>query len=177
MSIHPAARPQVETHLLGPCGAIPNNPRLALLLYRGVLDQGDGEARAIGFEALFGGNGWTNGWRDSIYRYHHFHANAHEVLGIAEGHARVRFGGEAGVAVDIAPGDVVVIPAGVAHCRLDDDPRLLVIAGYPDGAAPDMHRETVQARRAIAAQVARVPVPTTDPVYGGDGPLIRCWRG
>jgi uncharacterized protein YjlB len=118
MSLQPASRPKIETHLLLASAAIPNNERLPLLIYRGVLppgdESGDGEARAAAFETLFERNGWTNGWRDSIYRYHHFHSNTHEVLGIAAGHARVRFGGDDGAEVAIGPGDVVVIPAGVA---------------------------------------------------------------
>lgn len=176
MLLQPTTWPKVEAHLLEPAGAIPNHPRFALLLYRGVLDRGDGESRAASFEALFARHGWGNGWRDSIYRYHHFHTNTHEVLGIADGQARVRFGGDTGVAVEIGPGNVVVIPAGVAHCRLDDDPRLLVIGGYPDGTEPDMHRETVPAHPALAARSNQVPRPAADPVYGSAGPLRRYWR-
>ena len=33
-------------------------------------------------------------WTDTIYDYTHFHSNAHEVLGIAEGKVTLRVGGE-----------------------------------------------------------------------------------
>ena len=47
-------------------------------------------------ERAFAANGWSNAWRDGIFRYHHFHSTAHEVLGIAAGEVRVAFGGPSG---------------------------------------------------------------------------------
>src|SRR5262245_18872215 len=87
---------------------------LPLVVYRGVCKGLDAAAQ---FERLFAGNGWAGGWRNGIYAYHHFHSTAHEVLGIAAGTAKVRFGGEAGAVVEVRAGDVVVIPAGVSHCN------------------------------------------------------------
>ena len=73
-------------------GVIPNSS-LPLILYKKALADAD---LAAGFEALFTSNGWAGTWRNGIFSYHHYHATAHEVLGIARGSAMVRLGGEAG---------------------------------------------------------------------------------
>ena len=45
-------------------GTIPNNQRLRVLLYRGVLK----DAKAQDFERRFAENGWSNSWRNGIFR-------------------------------------------------------------------------------------------------------------
>jgi uncharacterized protein YjlB len=60
-------------------------------------------------------SGWVGVWTDPIYDYTHFHSNAHEVLGIAEGNVTLRLGGEDGRMVRLNPGDMLVLPAGVGH--------------------------------------------------------------
>src|SRR5438876_9650404 len=98
-----------ELYRLVDDGAIPNNKTLPLIVYRAALPPGGDPAGA--FEALFARNGWSGGWRNGIHPYHHYHSNAHEVLGIAKGEARVRFGGDKGKTIAVRAGDVVVVPA------------------------------------------------------------------
>ena len=74
-------------------GLIPNHPRWPLVIYRGAVDLGDGHDPAAVMEDLFEANGWGETWRDGIYDYVHYHSRIHEVLGIARGRGRVRFGG------------------------------------------------------------------------------------
>src|ERR1700753_1128034 len=106
---------KIETHVFADDGTVPNNSILPLLLERGALGtEGDLAERC---EAMFDANGWPGAWRNGIYGHHHYHSTAHEVLGIARGSARVRLGGENGATVELRTGDVVVIPAGVAHKR------------------------------------------------------------
>ncbi|MDA8049267.1 MAG: cupin, partial [Rhodospirillales bacterium] len=71
-------------------GAIPNS-HLPLLVYRAAVP-----ADAAAIERLFARHLWPPVWRNGVYPFHHFHACAHEALGIAHGTARVLFGGPAG---------------------------------------------------------------------------------
>lgn len=148
---------------------------LPLVLFRGALplDGDPGET----CEALFAGNGWGGGWRDGIYPYHHFHATTHEVLGIARGRAKVRFGGDDGPLVEVGAGDVVVIPAGISHKKEGGSTDLLVVGAYPGEREPDMQRGLPGEHPTAAAKASRVPVPASDPVFGVKGPLLRHWSG
>jgi uncharacterized protein YjlB len=161
---------EVEERRFAPEGRIPNNPDLPLLVYRGVLAAG--EMAAANCEALFSGHGWSNGWRNGIFGYHHFHSTAHEVLGLVKGEARVRFGGEGGETVALRVGDVVVIPAGVAHRNEGASRDLVVIGAYAGGRDYD----TCTASDASAlARIQATPKPAADPVYGARGPLLKAW--
>ena len=75
-------------------GLIPNNPTLPFLHYRNVVSLTALPDPAALFERLFKTNGWIDAWRNGIYGFVHYHPRTHEVLGIARGHARVRFGGK-----------------------------------------------------------------------------------
>src|SRR5204863_4522090 len=163
---------KVETHRFGDDGTVPNNP-LPLVVYRGVLVEGGDRAAAC--EAMFARNGWPGAWRNGIYGHHHYHSTAHEVLGIAAGNARVRLGGEGGETVELRTGDVVVIPAGVAHKREAASADLLVIGSYPRGQSPDHCRAEATRHESALAEIKAVPLPDRDPVTGGAGPLLECW--
>jgi len=149
---------------------IPNHPRWPALVYHGVVAP---DAGAI--ERRFEANGWPPLWRDGIFAYHHFHSAGHEALGIAGGRARVRLGGPEGVDVEVAAGDVLVLPAGTGHCRLEASADLLVVGAYPPGQRGDIQRAPATA--AMTAAIAALPHPASDPVEGPDGPLVRAWAG
>lgn len=154
-------------------GAIPNS-RLPLLVYPGAVEPSGDDPAAI-FEARFAANGWRGAWRNGIYPFPHYHSTAHEVLGIARGEARVRFGGARGAALTVRPGDVVVIPAGVGHQNLGASADLLVVGAYPGGAAWDLCYGRPEERPRVLANIARVPLPAADPVDGREGPLFEHW--
>jgi uncharacterized protein YjlB len=88
-------------------------------------------------EELFEANGWGDTWRDGIYDYVHFHSRIHEVLGIARGKGRVRFGGDKGRIFTLKAGDVVILPAGTGHQCLSADEDFLVVGAYPPAGTYD----------------------------------------
>ena len=96
-------------------GLMPNHPRWPFVIYKGAVDLGDGHDPAAVIEDLFEANGWSDIWRDGIYDYVHYHSRTHEVLGIARGRGRVRFGGSKGRIFMLKAGDVAVLPAGTGH--------------------------------------------------------------
>jgi len=152
---------------------IPNNPRLPILLHHGI-DAVVGDAAAC--ERLFAAHGWSGAWRDGIFPFHHFHSNAHEVLGIVAGEATVRLGGAHGRAFRLGPGDVVVLPAGTGHKREAASPDLLVVGAYPPGQAGyDVRRGDRAEFDEVCRNVSRVALPPGDPVFGPAGPLTSAW--
>ena len=156
-------------------GDIPNNSQLPLILYKGALKTRTNDPDAE-FQVLFHSNNWGNGWRDQgIFSYHHYHAEAHEVVGIAQGQATIQFGGPDGPVFDVEAGDVALIPAGVGHCRLDDEPGLSVVGAYPPGQSADVKRQGEADGEGIRCPVRAVPLPATDPVGGSDGAAIKLW--
>ncbi len=161
-----------QSFVLQPGDAMPNSP-LPVLIYRGVLAE-ETPSKAGGFDKLFEANGWAGIWRDGIYDYDHYHSNAHEVLGVAMGSARLRLGGQGGKEIDIKAGDVLVLPAGTGHCRLSKSENFVVIGAYP----PGQERYDICRNRDVESElrIARTGLPATDPVTGKAGGLLELWR-
>jgi uncharacterized protein YjlB len=151
-------------------GVFPNS-RLAVLIYRAALAR----PSAPQFEELFEAHGWSSSWRNGLYSVHHYHSTAHEVLGIYSGKVKARLGGEGGVSVTLEAGDVVVIPAGVAHKNEGASSDFRVVGAYPLGTAPDMNYGKPGERPGTDRNVARVALPPADPVHGRQGALARLW--
>ena len=157
-------------------GSIPNNARLPFLLYRGAVGlTGSADPAAI-LEELFNANDWGNSWRNGIYEYVHYHSRTHEVLGIARGHARVRFGGNEGKIIALRSGDVVILPAGTGHQRISASKQLLVVGAYPPSGSYDECMPLPEHHARALKSIPKVPTPAKDPVYGRGGPLQELWR-
>ncbi len=167
----PAIR--LETLQFADGGEIPNS-RLPLVVYRSAIAPARASAEAL--EELFEANGWPPQWRAQIYTFHHYHSTAHETLGIARGNARVMFGGKNGKAVDVRAGDVVVIPAGVGHKRLESSAQFLVVGASPPGVSWDLLRGEPGERPAADINISKVKPPPSDPVEGLSGALTKLWR-
>ena len=155
-------------------GVIPNS-RYALLLYHGVLDV-KGEDPAARVQERFASYNWTNSWINGIYPFHHYHSTSHEVLGIYRGSATVRLGGEKGQNFTVQAGDVIVIPAGVGHKNLGSTHDFGVVGAYPDGRQWDLLTGQPGERPTADQNIAALPIPGTDPVYGPGGPLQTLWE-
>jgi uncharacterized protein YjlB len=167
---------KANTHRFADDGITPNLPSWSLIHYRGVVQLTGPFDPAAVFEMLFDSHGWRDGWRDGIYDFLHYHSRTHEVLGIARGSAKVRFGGARGRTIAIKAGDVIVQPAGTGHQRITASKDLLVVGAYPAGSSYDeCHPAKTEHDRALQL-IVRTKAPRTDPVSGAKGPLRLLWR-
>ena len=167
------AEADVQCVALEDDGIIPNS-RLPLLVYAGAI-RFPGRDAASTVESIFNVNQWRAAWRYGVFSYHHYHSTAHETLGVYRGTATLQFGGDRGVTIEVHPGDVVVIPAGVAHKNLGSSTDFHVVGAYPIGRHCDMRHAEPDDRPEADENIAGVPLPDADPVYGPTGPLMRRW--
>ena len=171
-----ATQSKVTPHHLADDGTFPNN-RLPLLMYRQAFSE-ESENLADVFEETFRKNGWRGAWRNGVYSYHHYHSTSHEVLGCYSGSARVQFGGDGGAIEELRAGDVVLIPAGVAHKKLSASSVFRVVGAYPAGQEDyDMNTGKRGERPRTDQNIARVALPESDPIFGEQGPLADYWHG
>ena len=155
-------------------GAIPNNT-LPLLLYREAFAANTTDLASV-VEQRFAENDWTGSWRAGVYPFPHYHSTSHEVLGVYSGTATLRLGGEHGKNVEVNAGDVIVIPAGIAHQNIGADDDFGVVGAYPDGREWDLLRGLPGERPKADHNIAALPMPENDPIYGTDGPLRHIWK-
>jgi uncharacterized protein YjlB len=150
---------------------IPNHPRFAVLLYRGV----DGLTGPGAARDLLARHGWGGSWVDGVFDFHHFHSTSHEVLAVVAGSATLELGGPQGRALEVAAGDVIVLPAGTGHRRARADGGFTVVGAYPAGQENyDLLRGNDPAEVAAARErIAALGPPPQDPV-GGEG--VGSWR-
>lgn len=154
----------------------PNHP-LPVLFYPEALinlieDSKDPGKEVLGFLEE---KGYTNGWVNGIFDFHHFHSNTHEVLACIKGSATVQLGGPKSKEYTLTAGDVILLPAGAAHKRLTASDDFKVAGAYPNGISPDMHRGKATDYKEVQQRCYDVLVPETDPIYKYDGPVQTCW--
>lgn len=164
---------KLSQHVFGDDGQFPNS-RLALLVYAEAIIAEPVTPEAI--EQMFEANGWPAQWRDTVFDFHHYHSTAHEALGVAAGSATLLSGGPQGKAIEVKAGDVVVIPAGVAHKRESASDDFLMVGAYPPGQSYDLLRGEEGERPGADERIGAVPTPDTDPVGGPGGMLVKAWR-
>src|SRR4030081_1242061 len=162
------------TFIFADAGLVPNNPMPFLVYKQAIAVDNDHPEKTI--EGLFGANGWGDMWRNGVYDYLHYHATVHEALGVARGHARVRFGGDEGEEIEIAAGDVAILPAGTGHQCLSASRDFSVVGAYSPGPKMQVTLPTPENHRNALKTIPKVKPPKTDPVFGEDGPLVRLWN-
>ena len=155
--------------------AIYPNSVLPVLHYIGVLDlPWLFPTRYI--KNLFSKNNWGNNWENGIYSFQHYHSITHEVFGVCKGATTLQLGGEDGISINIQKGDVIIIPAGVAHKNLGDEEQAICVGGYPDGKDFDMNYGNAGERPYTDKVIAALPIPTSDPVFGQNVGLVTIWK-
>ena len=164
------------TYMFADDGIIPNNPALPLVLYKGGIDLSGSPDPEKVIEKTFAANGWRDMWCNGIFRYVQYHSTIHEAMGVARGRAMVRFGGENGEEIELAAGDVVILPAGTGHQLVTQIRELVVVGAYPGSGKYDLCRGSKAEHAKALAAIANVPRPATDPVFGSQGPLIALWK-
>ncbi len=163
----------VESLTFADDGIYPNS-HLPLIIYNQVFDGNPGVNPDI-IEDVFDNNGWKHAWRNGIYSIHHYHSTAHEVLGIYLGWVKAQFGGPEGKTIKASAGDVIVVPAGVAHKNIQQSSDFKTIGAYPIGQTWDMNYGKPGERPQSDHNIQTVPMPKTDPVYGESGPMVTLW--
>lgn len=154
----------------------PNN-KLPLIIYRSACQLGKQKNKAAKqLQVVFRKHHWTNTWSNGIYTFHHYHSNTHEVLGICSGKVRVIFGGPSGKTVILHKGDIVIIPAGVGHKCSKSSDDFLCVGAYPEGKQYDINLGTRAELLKAKPRIAKIPMPTFDPVYGKEGFLKTFWK-
>ena len=171
-SINP--EPEIIRHIVEDDGVFPNSA-LFILIYKKALTLPENDA-AQAIEDIFRKNNWTNSWRNGIYDYHHYHSNTHEVLGVYQGSTTVQLGGPNGFTEQIERGDIVIIPAGVAHKNVGPEKDFKCVGAYPDGRVCDIKKGEPADRPGSDETIKNVPLPDIDPVYGNPGPLYNNWE-
>lgn len=154
----------------------PNN-KLPLLIYKGALQlPGQKNTACAIVQKIFLKNNWGNTWRNGVYDFHHYHSNAHECLGICAGEAKLIFGGPGKRNIIVERGDVVIIPAGVAHKCVDASKDFLCVGAYPEAKDYDINHGRKEEYNKALGRIKKLPLPKEDPVFGSEGFLKSYWK-
>ncbi|ROV87968.1 hypothetical protein VMCG_10668 [Cytospora schulzeri] len=164
---------RVSKHFIPSHGLLPNSSILnkPLLIYHSVF----ANPSASAIESHLTSVGIvTPQWRYGMYSTTHFHSTTHEVLCVSSGKARLCFGGEDNperVEPMVEAGDVMVLPAGMAHRLLKDFGGFEMVGCYPKGCDWDMcyGREGEEGR---VKTIAKVEWFDQDPIYKDQGPVM-----
>ena len=153
----------------------PNNPELPVLLYKNVFDFNENDPAST-IEKILRENNWGGSWRNGIYSFHHYHSTAHEALGVYGGWADVQLGGPESDIVRIEKGDLVILPVGTSHKKIDSGDGFAVVGAYPDGQTWDMNYGKPEELEKARANILKVKLPSKDPVFGVNGKMFEYWE-
>ena len=151
----------------------PNSP-LPVILYRQALHL-PFFFKASYVRKLFVKHHWANSWNGGVFTYDHYHSTTDEVLGFYKGSTTLLLGGENCHRVQVEKGDILVIPAGVAHKNLGKEHQVKCVGAYPDGREYDIMTGRPGERPVSEQHIAALPVPDEDPFYGSKLGLPSLW--
>lgn len=176
LTVTPLSTLLVSKHLITAHNKFPNSSILQkpLLIYHAAFT---GAVSASAVEVhLTATAGVHPQWRYTMYSTSHFHSTTHEVLAVVQGRAKLCFGGEENpsrVEPTVQAGDVMVVPAGMAHRLLEDlDGSFEMVGSYPLGCEWDMcyGREGENSK---VEKIGRLGWFERDPIYGKKGPVLE----
>ncbi len=156
-------------------GIFPNNDNMDVILYKGVLNV-PSFFSSLKIRQLFYKNNWGNAWANGVYTYHHYHSIVHEVMGIYGGKTTLLLGGEDGIKMEVETGDVLLVPAGVAHKNLGKENQVKCVGAYPYGENYDMKYGKPDERPLADENIKRALLPSWDPVFGEQGEMHKYWK-
>lgn len=163
---------EAELYSFKPSGGVPNS-RLPLVFWPKRLPAVIGGGNAV--MELYERNSWTGTWVYTVFPFWHFHTKGHEVLTCVAGSAKIGLGGDDGIVATVSVGDVSIIPAGVGHRKLAASPDFLMAGGYPPGQTGNIVRPGDLEQTRIAAEIAAVALPMTDPITGRADGVVGIW--
>ena len=173
--INPVRKLKVSTHWISAHGLTPNTSiqHKPLLIYHQAFPP---KTSAGAIESHLSTVGVVSPqWRYTMYSRSHFHSTSHEVLCVYSGSARLCFGGEDNpqrVEPTVGCGDVIVIPAGVAHRLLEDrNGGFSMVGSYPTGKHWDTCYGELGEEEKIQG-IKDLEWFQKDPVYGDEGPVL-----
>ncbi|KTD47873.1 Cupin domain protein [Legionella rubrilucens] len=165
---------EIIQKMISPQGYFPGNPHYPLLIYKQVFSGMNESPQAI--QDRLEQNHWSHSWVDSIYDFHHYHSNTHEVLVIISGECQVQFGGDNGSIYTVKQGDVVILPAGVAHKSLSMTDNFRCIGAYPFDVGIDMNYGNSEEYLQALKTIKEVGLPKKDPIFGEKGLIFNYWK-
>jgi len=111
-----------------------------------------------------------------MYSTSHFHSTSHELLCISSGSAKLCFGHEdnpSRVEETVKEGDVIVVPAGVAHRLLEDvEGGFEMVGSYPKGRSWDMCYGK-KGEESKIEKIGGLGWWKRDPLFGDEGPCLE----
>ncbi|KHE71773.1 cupin domain-containing protein [Halobacillus sp. BBL2006] len=152
-------------------GYFPNHPYLPAMIYRQFL-----KGTIDDYEKLLRENRWSNTWVGDIFYYHHYHSRTHETLSVLQGAATLILGGPNGKVVDVEQGDVLILPAGVAHKNQGATEDFQVMGAYPFGESFDLKTGEKHEYEQALKEIPKALFPKADPVLGENGTLMEVWN-
>ncbi|KAL4767068.1 hypothetical protein BDW60DRAFT_227067 [Aspergillus nidulans var. acristatus] len=169
----------VDTYFLPPTPYAPNS-QLPVLHYRNVLPSHPSEETVTQFLTA---NQWEKRGTWGHITIRHFHPNSHECYGIFRGSSKLLLGAGAGdraggFELSVQAGDVIVLPAGIAHSCVESSEDYQYIGVYPQRCPRwrnEMGNRPIDLR-SLREETERVAIPEADPVYGAGGPLLALWK-
>ena len=131
--------------------------------------------RSLHIKKVFTRHQWTGARSGGVLTYPYYHSTTHKVLGFFEGSTTLQLGGDMGHKVRVAKGDVLIIPAGVAHRNLGTEFQVKCVSAYPNGGVCDLNTGKPGERPASDCNIAALPLPAQDPLLGYLDGLIQMW--